>query len=555
MSLTQPSPTAPDFRSESIPAAAAESPLPPPCAEPSGVLQGRGRARSALGAVIVIGFVALAFLKLQFSTDAIVEGDGYFHIKFSYLMSHGHGIIRKLPWLYYTIHRDSYRDHHFLQHVLYIPFTFGDLRLGAKWAAWLFATLAVAIFYLVAARRGRWVALILTVVLVGSAEHFLYRMMMPRVQSMSLAMLLLTIWACDSRSPRRLAGIMFAYVWLYDGFILGAVAVVCLVASAWFVERRFDWRLPAWGLGGVIAGMVINPYFPGNVQSYWFNLQRAATDAQIAVKGTGSEWLSYEAWYLLTSAATVWIAFAVGLTAVALCRRPRGTTIGLMIYAFFITALLMKARRYIEIWPPVALMFTAYAWADYWDAATATGAIRTPSIRRWVWTGLLALLTLAFPRNFRAGVEMVQTSPAADYYRGASDYLLKHAAPGTVIFNTDYDDFTRLFFYNSENYYVVGLDQLYMSSHDMQRYIVWKSICEDPLTNPSRYIREWFECEYVVVDRMGGRRDSFILKANKDPNMVRVYQDKYCAVYRILPQAGAGDDSRPPTSPPNRRGT
>ena len=48
-------------------------------------------------------------------------------------------------------------DQHFLFHVLLMPFTFGDLRLGAKLAAPLFSAIAIAsIFALLVAYRIRY---------------------------------------------------------------------------------------------------------------------------------------------------------------------------------------------------------------------------------------------------------------------------------------------------------------------------------------------------------------------------------------------------------------
>jgi len=85
---------------------------------------------SLITCIIVLTY----FYFLQFSSNSLADRDGYFHIKFSQLMR-DHGIIYKLPWMQYTIFKDYFRDHHFLQHVLYIPFTFCDLIKGAKWAA------------------------------------------------------------------------------------------------------------------------------------------------------------------------------------------------------------------------------------------------------------------------------------------------------------------------------------------------------------------------------------------------------------------------------------
>ena len=39
----------------------------------------------------------------------------------------------------------------------------------------------------------------------------------------------------------------------------------------------------------------------------------------------------------------------------------------------------------------------------------------------------------------------------------------ENSEPGSLVFQTDWDDFTRLFFYNTTNVYTIGLDVTYMA--------------------------------------------------------------------------------------------
>ena len=79
---------------------------------------------------------------VQFSTPDLPDNDGYYHIKLAYLMR-TEGLKPDFPYLPLSVlNPREYSDHHFLFHVFLIPFTFGDLRLGAKWASILFASLA-----------------------------------------------------------------------------------------------------------------------------------------------------------------------------------------------------------------------------------------------------------------------------------------------------------------------------------------------------------------------------------------------------------------------------
>jgi hypothetical protein len=500
-------------------------------------LPARRRWAHAATALVALGIVGVVLHRLQFSSHGLIDNDGYFHIKFSYLMTHGEALIRKLPWLHFTIHRDYYRDHHFLQHVLLAPFTFFDLRLGAKYAAWAFATLAFGAFYLAAARRGVLVAGILTVALLGGGNHFLYRMMMTRVPSLSLALLLVVVWLLAERRDRWLAVAMFAYVWLYDGFVQGLVAILLMVLAELFVEGRFNGRTLAWGLAGVLAGMVINPYFPHNFESYLFNLHRTVGEAQLSISDTGWEWKPLESYYLLRNFRATWTAFGIGLLLAALGRRTSRETVGTLLLAVLMTALIMKARRYSDVWPGVVFLFLAFAWADFWDDFKQRFGERTRG-PRWVATAALAgLLAFFIPRSYHKGVEMVESESSFEHYKGASEYLLANAEPKTVVFNAGWDDFPFLFFFNSENYYVLGLDQLYMRRYDEKLYDKWREIRSGEVTRPSRQIRSLFGAEWAVINLQDERQEKFFRRARRDAGMALEYRDDYCAVYRILPPA------------------
>lgn len=500
--------------------------------DPSAARQS-GRLVAVLAAIAVIAVVGTCFFVIQFATDALIGTDGYFHVKYSYLMSHGYGFIRSLPWLHFTIHRDSYRDHHLLFHVLYIPFTFGDLRLGGKVAAWLFATLGVGCFYLVASRRGKACAAICTFMLMGAAKIFLTRMCMPRVPSLSMLFMVLGIHAIITRRYRWLAAVLFLFVWLYDGFALMLPVMAAFLIAGRLTEGRWEWRMVAWGVGGVLAGMVVNPYFPGNIQSYWFNLWRVSSGAQIIAR-TGREWLPLDSWVLLTSATVIWIGLAIALLLAVLRGRPTRESLALFLTVIFATVLVMKGRRYLDTWPPLVMLFLVYAWADFWESCRERLGQRGQTWRR-IATAALALLILFTPFKLHAQWEKTRKEKPFAYYKGAADHIRQatHGRPGTIVFNADWDDFPYLFFFNSDSYYILGLDQLYMMHYDKRLFDLWNRIRSGKVKNPAGPIYENFGAAYAVADRK--QQLAFILQAAGDRNMKQVYDDPYCVVYRVVP--------------------
>ncbi|MCK7519458.1 MAG: hypothetical protein MZV64_17860 [Ignavibacteriales bacterium] len=101
---------------------------------------------------------------VQFATPDMPDNDGFYHIKLAQLMR-TEGLKPEFTWLPLSIlNPQEYYDHHFLYHVALVPFTFfDDLRIGAKWSAVVFASLAfLAVWFLFHRQRvrmpgcGRW---------------------------------------------------------------------------------------------------------------------------------------------------------------------------------------------------------------------------------------------------------------------------------------------------------------------------------------------------------------------------------------------------------------
>ena len=162
----------------------------------------------------------LGMALIQFSTPDMPDNDGFYHIKLAWLMR-TEGLKPAFPYLPLSIlNANEFYDHHFLFHVALIPFTFGDLRMGAKWAAVVFAGLAfLAVWYLLHRQRVPY-AWLWALGLLGISDAFLFRMSITRAQSLSLVMLALgTLWLLEGKH-RHLAVLGFIYVWMYDAFPL-----------------------------------------------------------------------------------------------------------------------------------------------------------------------------------------------------------------------------------------------------------------------------------------------------------------------------------------------
>jgi hypothetical protein len=88
-----------------------------------------------------------------------------------------------------------------------------------------------------------------------------------------------------------------------------------------------------------------------------------------------------------------------------------------------------------------------------------------------------------------------------------------------------------MFFWNTHNTYLVGLDPTYMSLEDPEQYKLWRAIAAGRVPAPSQTIREQFEALYVLTDR---KHDGFMRAAAADPGMQVVLRTPTVIVYRVL---------------------
>ncbi len=464
---------------------------------------------------------AIAFIwVLQFATDGLYGNDGFFHIRFAEMMR-DRWVIRSLPTLPFSVHAEHYRDHHWLSHLLQVPFTFfPDLLTGAKVSAALYASVALGVFYgvlrgLGVRRPGLWTAL-----LAVSSFGFIFRLEMPRVQSQSLALLLLGCYLLLKERPRGLAAVAAVYVWLYDGF-----SVLLMLAALWALlvgvrDRRVAWR-PLAGLAlGTAFALIVNPYFPDNLRSYAFNFERVFLQRE-------SVWVGAEWWppTLRQAVDRMWVPVLALAGATGLGLRRKGWRAVLLeptlFWALMCLGFYATARRWVEYAPPFCLLAAAVAGSR---APAGEGARSPVTGSRWVW----ALLAAAAAINGPALVAMPGQARPRDLFAGVSRWLAENTPEGEIVFNVDWDRYPMMFFHNRRNRYVTGLDPNYLYYYDPELYNKWEFISKGKSAELAVHLKD-FDSRYLVASP----RFRPVWKSAERSGLELVYEDKDARIYRV----------------------
>ncbi len=488
-------------------------------------------------ALFLLFFFGMALI--QFATPDMPDNDGFYHIKLAWLMR-TEGLKPDFPFLPLSIlNEGEFYDHHFLFHVALIPFTFGDLRTGAKWAAVTFASLAfLAVWYLLHRQRVP-LAWLWALGLLGISEAFLFRMSITRAQSLSLAVLALACaWLLEGKH-KHLAILGFIYVWMYDAFPLTlALGILHFLAIA-LTERRFEFRPLLYITAGILLGMLVNPYFPDNlIFSYHHMLPKLADATSVRV---GNEWYPYDTKQLLDNSLPALIAFASGILALGLSDRKMEARTALALFASLLFGLMLfQARRFVEYFPPFALIFAAFAWAPLFQP-TGASVQADPARLRFIHilqnNFAVMLLSLAVGTSIAGSISparaAIDRSKSYGLYANASLWLEKNTPAGSRVFQTDWDDFPRLFFYNTHNTYLIGLDPTYLQLYDSGLYNLWVDITQGNVENPSQIIATTFDSHYIHTDLNHG---NFLKIAAQDPGLKEVYRDDQAVVFEVVVQ-------------------
>jgi hypothetical protein len=500
----------------------------PPLRETT-ALQGGVRRNRRIGdgpPFAVSGTVALALcvyaLALQFTTPHLGSVDGYFHIRYSALVREGGW--RQFPpafrWLPQTVlGPERYYDHHFLFHLWLALFAGGDLILGAKIAAALGAAAALLALYGLLLHWRVHAAHWWMIVALAMAPGFPYRLEMPRVQSLSLLCLLVALHLLVQRRWYVLAPLALVYTWLYDAFPLLLGLCACFFAAHLLLRSAWAWQPLAASAAGILAGLVLNPYFPHNLSFIGHHyLEKLWPSLNVAV---GREWsppliAEWLGWGGLA-------AFAVAL-AVLLYRHRAALdpeTLGVVLTAAMFLALVWRSTRFIEYFVP----FTTLALARALGAPLRTwGRTLAPTWRRAAMCALL----LAFAATSAAAAALLRSRPAATRYAGCAAWLLANTESGSLVFLSDWDDFPLLYFHNTANTYSMGLDPTYLSARNPALFRDWRRIVAGEEANPVAVIRESFGAEAALTDHS---HSAFIDAMDRDPSARRAYTDDDCIIY------------------------
>jgi len=500
-------------------------------------------------ALVVLAALAL-FASLLFSIPGLPGGDdGYRHIKTAFLLrTQGWDAVKDFPWLRPAFPPGTYADLWLLFHVFLMPFTVGNLLLGAKLAALVLATAIVALFYALLSafgirHRPFWVA-----VLLFCSCDFLIRITLTRALLLNIVFVLLTMLAVLQRRMLLLGGTTFLFSWNNVAAPLSLLVASLHALDGWLSSRRFDARPVLAAAGGLLLGWALHPQFPRNLQLAYVQTVGVLFLVPAQDLRLGNELAPFAlAEFLRTNPLlfVLWVP-AVVLQLGDLARRLRATPAPgaatrpppeawLLLLALAGLFLVLRSRRFVEYWVPLAVLSSARALDPLVEEIVRSRRFRPV----WILAGvvLVGLGTL----NFRTLVAYLESAPHPGLYESPCRWLEENSREGDVVFNPQWAQFPLLFFWNHHNRYLVGMDPTFLYLRDRRAYEDWNVVSEDRVAELAQegrlrsIVRGRFGARYLFVESDLNPGLDQLLRGQEGrwPWLHRVYADGATAIYEI----------------------
>jgi len=510
--------------------------------------------RKFLADYFIVLLLALVLFSWLQASPTLPEPDSFYHAKIASILSEGR-ILQEFPWLQETNFKDNFVDHHFLYHLLLVPFVkiFNPL-VGIKVATALFASLAILLIYWLFKKfQVKWPFLFILALL--SSEPWLFRASLVKAPVVLLSFTVLSFYFLAHYKYKLLALVSFLSVWLYAGWPLLAALAILYALVVWLLERIkqedsiwfrvkgllkikknqiIPWTGVCYCLAGMVLGLVINPYFPKNLNFYWQQIVQIALVNQQSSIGVGGEWYPYGFLKLVSDAPLVCALLAVSILLFVLSLKKQSVyswTWSILAIAFFV--LTLKSRRNVEFFIPLTVIFSAFCFSDYFKKFHFSKIVK--KCVQTILGGVFAVILLGFifliPKDILAVKKDMRSGWPISHYQKASNWLWQNSLAGAIVFNSDWDDWPFLFYYNSHNYYLTGLDPTFMYQKNSERYQKYVDVTLGKSQfELKQIIKDEFKAGYVFLDT---KHKAFEDKLKYSPDFLKVYSDDEAVIYKI----------------------
>jgi hypothetical protein len=449
-----------------------------------------------------LDLLAVALLLAAFSVGVWVyaertpaDPDRHFHFAVARAWAE-HGLPRTIPQAEGIGWHTRFVDKEFLFHVAtWLGWLVAE-RAGVLGVSALLGACVVLLSFLLARQFLSTAPAALVVAAVTACPMFLYRLSLVRPHLLAIAAVLLLVLGLVRTSWRVTfaAGLVFALA--YHALYVPLAAL----GLAFVVSGRAAWRSVGAGVAGLTLGTLVNPYFPGTLETTWMTLTIAASKP--AGNTFGGELFPLEPKELFGNYRVPFALFVVTVALLVQSRAKEGLRGRLFLtgLAALFWALCFRSARASEY----AIPLTGVAFAAV-----------APVLRdRVLVVGLTftALLNVPLVRDSAKVTELDRyTLHIAD-----SVDALPAAASGRKVLNCTFTEGEVMLDRRPDVRFVDVLDPTFLERFDNEKHLARLSLLEGTAHDVARVVDD-FGAQYVMCGYLKARR-----LLDDDPRFVRL---------------------------------
>ena len=506
-----------------------------------------------LGVILLLIGISLA---LQFSTPNIADPDAFYHMAHANVYKTEGITFSEFPWAQFSIIKELKSDIWYGFHLFLIPFAyFKNGVLGIKLAGAFITFLTLGGFYFALNKlKIKW-PILWTLVFVLATPDVIYRLTMTRPHNLSFA-LTAVIFALFLTSSKRwpLFVLGFITAFLHSALSWLPLAVVILTSIVLKIRKEpAKFKHIIYLALDIIGGLLARPNPLAGLKLVYIQvIEIIFVKWQNIPLTFGRELKAPNFDSIVKNILPIILIGIAGIILYKLSvKKYRANEIAnskniffsaLAVSILFLFITLFVARRSYDIFTGFTLITASSALTIYLNKLTNI------KHKNFVVSGLIIVIGFASLNSVPLFKKYNKDAWAADDMKASALWLKENAKAGEIVFNTSWDQFGSLMFWNNQNYYINGMDpifqyalspDLYWKNHFMLADVGYTNTCglirckqEEIETTPSVLIND-FKASYVVLKKTRNPKTYFYWV--KDKTFPLVFENSAEAVFKVTP--------------------
>lgn len=436
------------------------------------------------------------FSLAYFSLDKFVSlDDPFFHIRFAEIFrQQGMSAFTNFHWLYFSNiseNQSYFIYYNFLFYIVLIPFTFiKPLFLGIKLCGIIFAALSFSglYYFLLKIKLGNaflWMILLFGIINYGSITRFL----IVRPFALAPVLLVLLLYFLMQKKYWSIFILTVVYFFWHTAtffFPLFVAGIYFLFEN--FYGKKLDWKLIVFPFAGIAVSFAATLFFAPGLFNYMRDIIFGVLYSTITGSGVklaeGNELYSVNVFDFLRSNTIVIIPMIIAVVFEVIHyikRKRRGddtdkifisnqilrSTLFFLAIFFLLGTFLSKRNG------DFFVFFSAVYIAVAFSMLIKSVNFKYDLVKKSFIYGMAIVTVFLFVGNFLFIHDQIASSSGYDTIQGAAEWLKNNTDEGEVVFNSTWNWFTTLFYYNQHNYYIAGIEPRFLYDYSPDLYWAW----------------------------------------------------------------------------------